>query len=134
PDLEPAVVGPAVEARAPALRRLDHVGQAAIAARQDALQERHLGVVPLELDAAPAELAAEEALAGARLLDAELPGPLEGRMRLRRERGDARGDTEAPARGGGDAPGQLGDADDVLLGLAREADHEVQLQAPPPEI
>ena len=47
--------------------------------------------IPFETqDLRIAELAAEERLARPRLLEVELPGPLEGRVRLRRERRDAR--------------------------------------------
>src|SRR5213080_170268 len=134
PHLEAAVLRPAVEARPPPLRGLDDVGQAAVAAREDALEEREPGVVPAELDLPAAELVAQQRLADARLLERELPRPLEGRVRLGREGGDAGRHPEPPAGRGRDARRQLGDAAHVLLGLARKADHEVELQAPPAEI
>src|SRR5262249_15767677 len=55
-------------------------------------------------------------------------------VRLRRERGHARRHPQAAACGPLHPPGELGDAEDVLLGLAGQADHEVELQAPPSEV
>jgi hypothetical protein len=134
PHVHAAVLGPAVEAGPGALRGLEHVREPPVAAREDALQERELRVVPAELDPPPPELAAEQRLAHARLLERELARPLEGGVGLRREGGDARRHPEPPARRGGDARRQLGDADHVLLGLAREPDHEVELERPPAEV
>ena len=134
PDVHPAAVGPAVEARPPPLGRLEHPGQAPVAAREDAFEERQLGVVPAEGDPPPPELAPEECVARARLFERELPRPLEGRVRLRAEGRHARRDRQPPARRGGHPRGELRDADDVLLGLARQPDHEVELQRPPPEV
>src|SRR5262249_21797753 len=127
PELEAAVVGPAVETRPGALRVLDDVGEPAIAAREDALEPRELAIVPAELDAAPTELAAQQRLSRLRLLDVELRRPLEGRVWLRREGGHAGRDCQPAPRGAFHASRQLRDADDVLLRLAGKADHEVEL-------
>src|SRR5262249_30108767 len=107
PEIRLAVLGPAVEAGAAAVSRLDHVGDPPVAAREYPLEEREPGIVPPELDPAPAELASENRLADAGLLEVELAGPLERRVRLRREGRHARGHGEAPARRGPDARGQL---------------------------
>src|SRR5262249_59415188 len=50
PDVHAAVVGPAVESGAATLGRLQHVGQPAVAAGEDAFEVRELGIMPAELD------------------------------------------------------------------------------------
>src|SRR5207249_602781 len=67
PDVQAAVLGPAVEAGAAALCALEHVGEPAVAAGEDPFEPRQPRIVPAELDPAAAELAAEERLARARL-------------------------------------------------------------------
>ena len=134
PDVHAAVVRPAVEASAPALGRLEHVGQPAVATREDALQEGELCVVPAELDLVPAELPAEEALPDTGLLHGQLPGPLKGRVGLRDEGRNAGRHAEPAAGRLAHATRQLRDAAHVGFGLAREADHEIELEAPPAEI
>ena len=76
---------PAVEAGAAALRGLEDVGDAAIAAREDPFEVGEPTVVPAKLDAAAAELCAEERLANPGFLEGELPSPLERSVRLGRE-------------------------------------------------
>src|SRR5262249_27923735 len=134
PDGELATIQAAVEAGAGALCASDDAGEPPVAACEHALQPRQLAVVPSELETATRELAAEQRLARLGLLDVELRGPLERSVRLRRERGDARGDDEPTARGALHASRQLGHPAHVLDRLAREADHEVQLERAPPEV
>src|SRR5262249_24823542 len=89
PELGTAAIRPAVEARACALRVLEHVRQAAVATGEDAFEPRQPAVVPAELDAAPPELAPQQRLPCLGLVDVELRGPLERCVWLRRERGHA---------------------------------------------
>ena len=134
PEGDLTAVGPAVEAGSGALCALDDRSESPVAAGEHALQPRELAVVPAELDAAASELSTQQRLARLGLLDVELRGPLERRVRLRRERRDARGDGEPPARGALHPARQLGDPVDVVDRLARQADHEVQLEGAPPEV
>src|SRR5581483_6242923 len=55
PDVHATVLRPPVEARAETLGGLEHVRETAVAAREDALERRQLGVVPAELDTSAAE-------------------------------------------------------------------------------
>src|SRR4029077_5087991 len=69
PDIDPAVLRPAVEARAAALRRLDDVGESAVAGVQHPWEGGEPGVVTADFDPRPAELAGEERLPHACLLE-----------------------------------------------------------------
>src|SRR5262249_58629088 len=114
--------------------RLDDVGQPAVAPCEDAFQPGELAVVPAEFHAAPAELAAEQRLPRLRLLDVELGRPLERRVRLRRERGDAGRHPEPPPRRAPHPSRPLRAPEHVLLRLAWEGAHAVKLEAPPSEV
>ena len=113
--------------RSPRLRQsLDGAGLAVVIAEPDGL-----GVV-----AVCADRVAELAEPGVRRLMAELRGPLEGRVRLGHEATDRDGATDVAgprrlAPGGDDLLGEVGDLQDVLVGLGRQAAHEVELHLSP---
>jgi len=72
-------------------------------------------------------------LPGQRLLEADLAGPLEGRVRLGDHRGEPEGDLPPPSLPH-DAVGQVGDPLEVFVPLAGQADHEVELDGLPPAV
>jgi hypothetical protein len=80
---------PAIEPRARAPHGLDHVRQPAIAAREDALDERDAAVVVLEPHAAIAIGVAQHLLLATDLVLGILRGPLQRRVRLGHVRADA---------------------------------------------
>ncbi len=113
-------------------RRLQQIGDRAIAAREDPLDVRLVVLVRLEVDAQLARQVAEQRLLALGLGGAVHRHPLERRVRLgdvgRHRRRDARGAQVAVA----DllhARRRLDDAAHVGVLLGRQADHEVQLHA-----
>ena len=132
PEREAEVLAPAVEAGAASPRLLDEPVAARPAARQGGLDERGRDVVEADAHAAGHGIAqqllplTQHRLAGERL---ELKRRVRlGHVRGHRERkaraaaGDLLGETRGRA-------GHAGDAGDIGVGLAGQADHEVQLEA-----
>ena len=70
PEVFAEVLAPGVEAGAVAPGGLDHGGEAAVAAAEDAFEDRFAGVVPAEIEPGLAAAAAEEALDLASLVEA----------------------------------------------------------------
>ena len=100
PALEVEHLVPAVEPRAGAPRRLDHVGEPAIAAREHALDERDAAVVMLEPQARARARRAARRIACLRRISSLgiLRAPLQRRVRLGHVRADADRDLGATAR------------------------------------
>ena len=91
--------------------------------------------MPLELDAAPSELAAEQRLARAASPSTEsCPAHWKGVCGFGENVETLAVTASRPPRRALHALGELGDAAHVVLGLARQTDHEVELQAPPAEV
>jgi hypothetical protein len=135
PHLQAEAVVPAVEARALAPRRLDHIRERPITAAQQALDPRHRALVVLELHVLGARHLAQEPLLAHDLLVRILRAPLERRVRLGHVRGHGHGHVRVVAdllAHAPQAPAGLRDADHVLVRLRRQADHEVALHARPP--
>lgn len=127
------VLAPGVEAAAATEGRLHGLAEPAVTAREDALEQRGLRVAVLERDGfAPGRLAQHPEPA-VELRGRELLRPRERRVRLGHVRRDARGDPEAAVAlraGALPRPGrEVGDGPEVVVGLARQPAHEVELRA-----
>src|SRR5690606_15557778 len=141
PALVGEVLGPAVKAAPVTPDRLDDAPDAAVTPREQPLDDAGLAVVVAEPDgraiaAVRPDLLAEPLEPRVGLLDTELRRPLERSMRLRDETTDRHRAADVPAAadlptGLDDALGQLCDLEDVLVGLGRQAAHEVELDLSP---
>ena len=135
------MLAPAVEAAAVAPHGLDDLADAAVTAREQALDDAGLAVVVAEPDGRAVALVGADRLAqlgqaGVGLLGAELRGPLERRVRLGHEAADRDGAADVAAArdlaaGLDDPLGELGDLEHVLVGLGGQAAHEVELHLAP---
>ena len=130
------MLAPLLERAALAPHLLDDRAEPAVAPAGDALGQRGLGVVPLELDA----LARAAAASGSRPIlrcsssTRVLPEPLERRERLGHEPAHRRLDATPVGVLAPDldaVAGQLGDAERVLVGLGGQPGEEVELHPPP---
>ena len=141
PALVGEVLAPAVEAAAVAPDGLEHPADPAVAAGQQALDLPGLAVVVPVADrladlAVRADRVAEHLQPPVDRLDVGLTGPLERRVRLGHEAADRHRAADVVGAGrlaalADDGVGELGDLEDVLVGLRREAAHEVELHLAP---
>ena len=130
PELEPELIAPAVETGAEPPGALHQVREPLIAPREEPLQEAHPGVVPLEADVAVFHAPLEVGLFRQGLLETDLADPLEGRVGLGDQGRKAEGDLPS-APFPHDTVCQVGNPLQVLLLLAGQADHEVELDGFP---
>ena len=139
PATELELLGPGVEALAAPPGALDERRDVAAAAAHDRLNERSGGIVAVDAHGAILHRMEEQLLTALDLGVVELRAPLERGMRLGDEHRhrDGDGDTAALLLGNDLARdlermvGELGDSDDVLIGLPRQTHHEVQLDTAP---
>jgi hypothetical protein len=141
PPVVGEVLAPPVEAPTVTPDGLDDPPDPPVAAREQALDDAGPAVVVAEADGRAVAAVGADRLAQQRqprvgLLGAELGGPLERRVRLGHEAADRDGapDVRRPADlapGLDDPLGELGDLQDVLVGLGRQPAHEVELHLPP---
>ena len=115
---------------------MEHLREAAVAAREDALDDGEARIVVVEGDGAVRDVLLEQLLAALELLDGQLAEPLERRVGFRHEAGDGDRDLAAALALDlrveiDDLLGELSDADDVFVRLRRQAHHEVELDLLP---
>ena len=121
------MLAPAVEPAAVAPDLLDDPSDAAVAARQESLDDAGLAVVITEADGAGEALVGANCIAqlrqpGVGLVGRQLADPLERRVRLGHEATDRDGAADVLAAahltaGLDDLLGEVGDLEDVLIGL-----------------
>ena len=142
---DPAVVGevlaPAVEPAAVAPHRLDDPADPAVAAGQQSFDDARAAVVVAEADRPAVPLVGAHVVAQLLQprvggLPVELGRPLERRVRLGHEPADRDRAADVVAAGdlaalGDDLLRQVGDLQDVLVGLGGQPAHEVELHLPP---
>src|SRR4051794_39925082 len=131
------VLGPAVEAAARAPYLLDDPADPTVTAGEQSLDDPGAAVVVAEPDRPPVPLVGADVLAELAEpfvggLVVELRGPLERRVRLRHEAADRDGAPDVVAAGdlatlGDHLLREVRDLEDVLVGLGRQAAHEVEL-------
>ena len=139
PAMEVKILAPGVELGPVLPGVLQHVGQAAVAPGEDGLQIAGLGVMPVVGDGTvPLQSVPQQVHPPLVLLHRDLGVPLEGSVGLGDKPGGGHGDAH-PAGAVGSAlppalvhlPGQISDAQHVLVGLGGQAQHEVELYAAP---
>ena len=119
---------------------LQHIGQPPVAPGEDGLQIAGLWVVPVVGDGlVPFQGVPQQVHPALILLHRDLSIPLEGRVGFGHEPGGGHGDPHAPGLVGGalppgevHLPGQIGNAQHVLVGLGGQAQHKIELYAVPP--
>ena len=129
------VLAPGVEAGAVAPGGLDHGREAAVAARQHALEDRLLRIIPAQIQPRPARHLFEQLMLGLKLGRRLLPRPLERSVRF----GYVIGGGDSHARAAADNLSAdlfhlrrpVDDALNVRHGFSRQADHEVELDGRP---
>ena len=139
PRVEVKAVRPAVEAQAAAVRLEQDRVELPVAARKHGLEEARLRAVVVDGQLARGHRGFQQLLLSLERLDRILAEPLERREGLRHKRRRADRDGRALALlavFGLIIPidhllAELRDAGDVLVGLGRQADHEIQLHLGP---
>ncbi len=130
------LVLPPVEAGARLVSGLHHLGQRAIPAGQPPLQQAHGHVVQPQAQPAATRMLPQQGLAALELRRRQHGAPLHGGVGFGNEGVYRTGHAGGPA-GRGSARrlahplGQLEDRDHVLVSLAGQADHEIQLEVVP---
>src|SRR5262249_54150776 len=135
PEVVPEVLGPAVEADAGRPRRVEDARDAAVAAREHALDLGLPRLVPLHARAADsAELLLQVRELALERLDAVERRPLERRPRLRYEGADRDVDAlpSVPPSLSEDALNERDELVEVRRRLRRQPDHRVDLDEVPP--
>ena len=137
PDVAPKKIAPAVELRTVAPRLLEHAREAAVAARECALDDRETRVVIVERDCAVLDVLLEQLLPPLELRERHLAEPLERRIGLRHEAGDGDRDLDAALALDlrvevDDLLREARDADNIVVRLRRQAHHEIELDLLPP--
>ena len=137
PPFQAVVLRPAVEAGAALPGGLEQVRKTPVPPGEHALEKGLLRIVPLELEPLGRQELLEPVDAPLRLGQAELPGPLEGGVRLGHKGGHAQVHLGRPAAAlAGLLAGlarQLDDRLDILVGFRGQPDHEVELDQFPTE-
>ena len=133
PDLRPEILAPAVESRAPSPRFEQCFAETPVAPGKDTFQAAGLWVMPVEADATVTQRSPQHILSSFHFGDGKLGNPLKGSVGFGYERGntDSNLAIATTSRQGQHLAGQVGDSQNVFIGLRRQANHKVQLDAGP---
>src|SRR5712692_3301407 len=131
PEIEAELVSPAVKATAQVVGGQQRRGQTPVATSEHALEKREPSIVPFELDTIASQSRAQEFLASFGLFQTELSRPLKRGVRFRNKSRDTGCDLATMLTSGRHLATEINDTQQVFLGLARQAQHEVELDALP---